>query len=132
MDAGLTWLKYQDKHGIMVGCEPSEAQFVQSYDGSTIYRVGWLNPAPTAAGTYETIEAEIINRQEFLDLRAVLDEGETPVQPEPEEPEQPPEEEPTEEPETDPQTDQPMTVAQMREKITELEEMLNIIMGVVE
>lgn len=118
-DAGVMWLRWQPKNRIMLRCEPSEAQFVMGTD-ETIYRVQWLNPAPAEAGQYEVIEAAIIDKQEYEDLRAVLDDGEEvpvvePVYPEPE-----PEPEPEPDPEQ-PEQERPMTVQQMREKIIEQE-----------
>lgn len=116
IDAGEIFLRWQEKNRILVSCEPENAQFVQSYDGSTVWRVQWLNPAPAAAGTFETVEAALIDEQEFLDLRAVLDDGETVPVPDPFVPE--PEPEPDPDPEQD-VSDQHMTVQQMRDKIAE-------------
>lgn len=113
-DAGMIWLRWQQKNRIMLLCEPSEAQFVMGSD-ETIYRVQWLNPAPAEAGQYEVIEAAIIDRQEYDDLRAVLDDGETVPVPEPVIPEPAPEPEPDPE---EPEQEKPMTVQEMREKIT--------------
>ncbi len=114
-DAGEMFLRWQEKHKIMLACKPEEAQFIQGSNG-TILRVAWLNPAPEEAGTYETVEAALIDRQEYLDLRAVLDDGETVPEPEPVQPEPTPEPEPG--PDV-PEGEKPMTVQQMREKITE-------------
>lgn len=130
IDAGEIFLKWQAKNRILVSCPPDEAQFVMSHDGETIWRVAWLNPAPGEAGNYETIEAAMIERQEYLDLRAVLDEGEVVPEPEPVIPE--PEPEPDPDPEQ-PEQEKPMTVAQMRAKIIQLEEELQaakILLGV--
>ena len=72
----------------------------------------------------------MIDRQEYLDLRAVLDEGEVVPEPEPVIPE--PEPEPDPDPEQ-PEQEKPMTVAQMRAKIIQLEEELQaakILLGV--
>lgn len=117
-DAGEMWLRWQPKNRIMLRCEPSEAQFVMGSD-ETIYRVQWLNPAPSEAGQYEVIEAAIIDRQEYDDLRAVLDDGETVPVPEPVIPE--PEPEPEPEPDQ-PVEDKPMSVQEMRKKITQQEQ----------
>lgn len=132
IDAGEIFLRWQEKNRVLVSCQPEKAQFIRSYDGKSIWRVAWLNPPPAEAGSYETVEAALIERQEFLDLRAVLDEGETVPEPEPIVPEPEPEPEPDPE---QPETEQPMTVAQMRAKILQLEEELlaaKILLGVSE
>lgn len=116
IDAGQFFLKWQEKNRIFLACPVEEAQFVLSHDGNTVYRVPWLNPAPPEAGEHETIEAAIIDYQEYMDLRAVLDDGETVPVPEPIVPEPAPEPEP----EIDiPTQEQPMSVAQMRARIKE-------------
>lgn len=117
IDANEIFLRWQTKNKIMLACEMEDAQFIQSHDGDNIWRVPWLNPAPEEAGSYETVEAALIERQEYLDLRAVLDDGETVPEPEPVQPE------PTPEPEPDVPEDgeRPLTVQQMREKISDLE-----------
>ena len=115
-DAGAMWLRWQTNNRIMLRCEPSEAQFVMGTD-EAIYRVQWLNPAPAEAGQYEVIEAAIIDRQEYEDLRAVLDDGETVPIPDPVVPEPDTELLPDEEPGQE--EDHPMTVQQMREKLAE-------------
>lgn len=116
VDAGWMWLKWNARHKCLMACEPNAANYAQSYDGATVYRFGWLNPLPDGAPVYPTVEAAIIDAQEYDDLIAALDGGET--VPEPVEPE--PEPEPTPEPEPAPEPDRPMTVAEMREKIAKL------------
>lgn len=122
-DAGEMWLRWQHKNRIMLRCEPSDAQFVMGSD-ETIYRVAWLNPAPAEAGQYEVIEAAIIDKQEYLDLRAVLDDGETVVIPEDEVIVEEPESELLPAPEDEPAFEPAMTVQQMREKIVEQEQQI--------
>jgi len=115
-DAGEMFLRWQEKNRIMLACKPEEAQFIQGSDG-TILRVDWLNPVPEALkDRFETVEAALIDRQEYLDLRAVLDDGETVPEPEPVQPEPTPEPEPG--PDV-PEGEKPMTVQEMREKIAE-------------
>lgn len=127
VDAAFTFLQWNERHSCMMACEPRDAQFVQSYDGESIYRVAWLNPVSgELAERYETVETAMIDRQEYEDLRAVLDDGETvPLPPETEEPPDKPPEEPPEEPEEP--GERPMTVQEMRDKIREQEEMLQIL-----
>lgn len=120
VDAGYTFLRWDTRHSRLMGCEPRDAHFVQSMDGETVYRVGWLNPLPDGAPAYPTVEAAIIDAQEYDDLMAALDGGET--VPEPVEPEPQPEPEPID-PEPEPQPERPMTVAEMRMKIAELTSM---------
>ena len=86
---------------------------------TAIYRIGWLNPLPDGAPMYPAAEASIIDAQEYDDLIAALDGGET--VPEPDEPE--PEPEPAPGPEPEPQPERPMSVAEMRAAIAELTSM---------
>ena len=132
VDAAFTFLRWDERLGRLIGCEARDAQYVQSMDGETVYRVGWLNPLQDGAPAYETCECVLIDAQEYGDLKAVLEDGET-VQ-EPTEDAETPEEGQGEAPEEGQLEDEekPMTVAQMRAKIAELEEMLDIIMGVIE
>lgn len=118
IDANFMFLKWQKKNRVMLGCDISEANFIQSSDQNEIWRVPWLNPVGEEAGTYETVEAVEITQDEYLSIRAMLDEGTEvvepdPVEPEPDDTEQ--EEEPTEPEET------VMSVAEMRRKIVDLE-----------
>ena len=118
VDAGCMWLQWNARHQCLMACEPNVAHWAQSYDEKTVYRFGWLNPVPDGAPVYPTVEAAIIDAQEYDDLIAALDDGET--VPEPPEPE--PEPEPPE-PEPDPEPERPMSVAEMRMKIAELTSM---------
>ena len=132
VDAAFTFLRWDERLGRLIGCEARDAQYVQSMDGETVYRVGWLNPLQNGAPAYETCECVLINAQEYGDLKAVLEDGETVREPTADA--ETPEEGQGETPEEGQSEDEekPMTVAQMRAKIAELEEMLDIIMGVIE
>ena len=119
VDAGWMWLRWNTKHGCLMACEPREAHYAQSYDGSTVFRFGWLNPLPDGAPSYPTVDAAIIDAQEYEDLMAVLPEGETVPEP----PEPGPEPEPTPGPEPDQDQDRPMSIAKIREAIADLTSM---------
>ena len=118
VDAGSMWLQWNARHQCLMACEPREAHYAQSYDGSTVYRFGWLNPLPQGAPIYPTAEAAIIDAQEYAELMEVLPEGET--VPEPPEPEPEPEPEP---PEPEPEPDRPMSIAEMRAVLADLTSM---------
>ena len=120
VDAGWMWLRWNAKHQCLMVCEPREAYYVQNYTETAIYRLGWLNPLPNGAPMYPAAEGAIIDAQEYDELIASLDGGET--VPEPPEPE--PEPEPPE-PEPEPQPERPMTVAEMRAAIARMQEELN-------
>ena len=119
VDAGAMWLKWYPRHNCLLACEPNEAHYAQSYDGSTVYRFGWLNPLPVGAPMYPAAEAKIIDAEEYAELMELLPEGET--VPEPIDPE--PEPEPQPEPEPEPEPERKMTVQEMREIIAELTSM---------
>ncbi len=129
IDVNYVFLKWQTKHRILLGCDPSEAMFIQSSDGEQVWRTSWLLPPPEEAGEYPFIDAAEISAEEYAELREKLDEGTEvpdPVDPEPE----PGPEEP-EEPE--PPTEQVLSVAEMRQRIIRLEDELSaakILLGV--
>lgn len=118
VDAGSMWLAWNIRHRCLMACEPRAAHYAQSRDGFTIYRFAWLNPLPDGAPIYPTVEARTIDFQEYDEIIALLDAGET--IPEPDEPE--PEPEPAVEPEpfAGVEPDRPMSVQEMRERIAEL------------
>ena len=128
VDAGEVFLYWNTRHRCLMACEASQANYGQSHDGATVYRIGWLNPLPEGAPVYPTVDAREIDAQEYADLIEVLDDGET--VPEPDEPE--PQPEPANPDDPEPEPEHRMTVQEMREKIAELEEAMNIIMGVIE
>lgn len=116
IDANYVWLKWQTKHSILLGCEPHEANYIQSSDQEKVWRVQWLNPVPAGAPIFETVEAVEISEEEYLEIRKKLDDGFEVVVPE----EIPPEEEILE----DPAIEVPnvvMTPEEMRRKIVHLE-----------
>lgn len=132
VDAGWMWLRWNTKHKCLMACEPREAHYVQNYTETTVYRFGWLNPLPDGAPMYPAADGAIIDADEYNDLIEILDDGGT--APEPDEPGPEPDEPGGDEPEPgdDTEPERPMTIAEMRQRIRELEETLNIIMGVVE
>lgn len=132
VDAGWMWLRWNTKHKCLMACEPREAHYVQNYTETAVYRFGWLNPLPDGAPMYPAADGAIIDADEYNDLIEILDDGGT--APEPDEPGPEPDEPGGDEPEPgdDTEPERPMTIAEMRQRIQELEETLNIIMGVVE
>lgn len=124
--AGTTFLKWYPSKRQFFYCDIDSAERVQDFLTETMYHADWLRDAPS--GATEALEADvrIIDATEYDEIIAELDGGEEiPDVPEPEP-------EPTPEPEQEPQPERPMTVREMREKIADMEEALNIIMGVVE
>lgn len=45
VDTNQIFLKYQDKHKILLMCDASEASFIIDSKG-TVYQADWLNPVP--------------------------------------------------------------------------------------
>ena len=115
--ANSVWLRWQRKHNILIGCEPHEANYIQSFDESKVWRVQWLNPVPSGAPVFETVEAVEISKDEYLEIREKLDDGFEIVVPE----EIPEEEIPQDEPIEVPSVEKVMTPEEMRRKITHLE-----------
>ncbi len=114
VDAGYIFLRWVEKHRCLMTCDPTIAEFVQAYDRTRVYHDHWLRPVPAGAPAYESATVTVIGETEYDEIRALLDDGEeipvTPAEPDP------PPVEPDEPVEPD---DRPMTVAEMREKITE-------------
>lgn len=117
IDANYMWLKWQTKHRILLGCEPSEANYIQSSDQEKVWRVQWLNPVPAGAPTFEMVEAVEITEEEYLEIRKQLDDGFEVVVPE----ETPPEEEIPEDTTPEVPSVEIMTPEEMRRKIVQLE-----------
>lgn len=116
IDANYMWLKWQTKHRILLGCEPHEANYIQSSDQEKVWRVQWLNPVPADAPTFETVEAVEISEEEYLEIRKQLDDGFEVVVPEEIPPEEVPEDTTIEAPSVE-----VMTPEEMRRKIVHLE-----------
>lgn len=121
INAGEIWLYWNTRHNCLMACEAQHANYGQSYDGETIYRIGWLNPLPEGAPVYPTVEAREIDAQEYADLIEVLDDGET--VPEPVEPDDDGGTEPDPDTQPEPEPERKMTVQEMREIIAELTSM---------
>ena len=114
VDACYIFLRWVGKHHCLMICEPAQAEYVQSYDHTRVYRDHWLRPVPDGAPAYETAKIVVIDETEYDEIRALLDDGEeVPVDPAPPEPEPVGPDDPVE------PDERPMTVAEMREKITE-------------
>jgi hypothetical protein len=65
----LVFCKYQEKHGIMLLCDESEAQAIVSSDGSYIWHVKWLYKIPV--GGYDTVNLVEIDEYEYKQLKAL-------------------------------------------------------------
>jgi hypothetical protein len=65
----LVFCKYQEKHGIMLLCDESEAQAIVSSDGSYIWHVKWLYKIPV--GGYDTVDLVEIDEYEYKQLKAL-------------------------------------------------------------
>lgn len=84
VDANYVFLRWSEKHKILLGCDPEDGQFIQSSDQTSIWRTDWLNPAPDAVAVlYELVDAVEIKKEEYDTLRSILDSGKTPEEPEP-------------------------------------------------
>ena len=115
IDANFVFLKWQHKHHILIGCDASEGEFIQSSDQEKVWRTTWLNPPPQEAGEYETVNAVEISEEEYEEIREQLDSGEEVPEPEPPDVSTEPPTEPDEPEESEPV----MSAAEMRRIITE-------------
>ena len=63
IDANCIFLKWQKKNNILIDCDASEANFIQSSDQQKVWKVDWLIPADAKAGEYPSIEAVEITKE---------------------------------------------------------------------
>ena len=123
---GMMWLQWNQSNSRYFYCDMNVAEAVENAITGVYYTADWLKDPPQGAEHLEEVTVEIIQHSEYEELYEQLYDGETipvPVDPEPGQELQPAPEEPAQE--------QPMTIAEMRAKIIELEEALNILLGVV-
>lgn len=74
VDVNFVFLKWQPKHKIMLSCDASEGQFIQSSDCTKIWRAEWLCKIPKELeGMYDSVTAEEIDEDEYTILREALD-----------------------------------------------------------
>ena len=63
----LIYLKWQDKHKIMVLCDENEAQAILSSDNNTIWHEETLYNVPVDG--YDTVKVEEIDEHEYKQLK---------------------------------------------------------------
>ena len=65
----LSFVKYQEKHRIMVACAKEEAQAIISSDGDYIWHVNGLYNIPVDG--YDTVELVEIDEHEYRQLKTL-------------------------------------------------------------
>ena len=65
----LSFVKYQEKHNIMVSCAKEEAQAIISSDGEHIWHVTGLYNIPVSG--YDTVCLDEIDKYEYEQLKAL-------------------------------------------------------------
>ena len=65
----LIFLKYQNKHNIMIICDESQAQAILSSDKNTIWHEETLYKIPVEAGEYDTVSIQEISKYEYNQLK---------------------------------------------------------------
>lgn len=65
----LSFVRYQEKHGIMIACSEAEAQAIISSDGEYIWHVGGLYNIPVDG--YDTVELVEIDGYEYKQLKVL-------------------------------------------------------------
>jgi hypothetical protein len=63
----LSFVKYQEKHDIMIACSQSEAQAIASSDGRYAWHISGLRDIPI--DKYDTVDLVIINKYEYDKLK---------------------------------------------------------------
>ena len=124
IDAGFSFMRWNEKYHQLYYCDINDAQFAQSRDG-TVYRDFWLRAIPSDAIILGVIDASIqlINKVEYDDIMATLDGGESIDIPEEDEPIEPPAEYTEEQDEED----RPLTVSEMRQLIKQQQNTIELL-----
>lgn len=65
----LVFVKYQKKHNLMLLCDKSEAQAIESSDGLHFWHIDWLYNIPVDG--YDTVELVEIDKYEYNQLKAL-------------------------------------------------------------
>ena len=73
IDAGFTFLKWNERRQRLNLCNEDQAQFVQSYDQKRVFKDTWLKPCSENNIHFENAQILIITQEEFEDIRALLD-----------------------------------------------------------
>lgn len=81
IDVNCVFLKWQEKHRVLVDCPAEEAQFIITSDQLHVYHVPWLHKVPAGYGEYESIDAVPIEKEEYTALKATLETGESVEEP---------------------------------------------------
>lgn len=68
------FLKFQNKHNILLFCNVEEAQYVQYYD--KFYRDNWMKPTTTVFIPYTTLSVIEISEEEYNALNVAIESGE--------------------------------------------------------
>ena len=63
----LSFVKYQEKHNIMVACEKSQAQAIISSDGEHVWHANGLYRIPING--YDTVDLVEIDKYEYKQLK---------------------------------------------------------------
>lgn len=67
----LIYLKWQDKHKIMVLCDENEAQAILSSDKNTIWHERTLYNVPTTELYFDTVDLVEIDEYEYKQLKVL-------------------------------------------------------------
>lgn len=73
VDAGFVFLKWNERRHRFNLCDENEAQFVQAYDQSKVFRDEWLKPIYEADVKFESAQVVIIDKNEYDEIRFSLD-----------------------------------------------------------
>ena len=67
----LSYVKFQQKHKIMLRCDESSAQGIISSDGNYIWHLEHLYKFPVEAGNKDTVKLEVIDEYEYRQLKSL-------------------------------------------------------------
>lgn len=121
ISVGSAFLKWNtNKHRLFI-CNVDEGQFVQTFDEKYIFRDTWMKQPPAEAKEYPYANIIIIDKNEYDDLKPLFEEVDhIDIQ----------EQETVQliEPVQAPQTEQPMSISEMRETLIKQQEQIDSLM----
>lgn len=67
----ISYVKFQQKHKIMLNCDEASAQGILSSDGNYIWHLDYLYNFPLEAGDIDTVEIQKIDEYEYNQLKSL-------------------------------------------------------------
>lgn len=115
----LNYVKFQEANRILISCTEATAQGIISSDQISIWHVDTFDSFPTIAPDYETVSIKEIDEETYENLKKELESGSEPIEPAPDSPDD----------EEKPNTEKPLTLGMIYDKVQENTTEINGILG---